>query len=541
LFDADKSIKVDGLEKSIIDKCKQRIIATAVIIFVSFVVVNIKLIDTSKPLKSKEQTTRDIKKSIKRGSILDRNGNLLAVSMPSWSLYKNKNIIYNVDLIKEKISQIIPSLDKIKLRKSLESKKKFQYLARHLTPETAKKINKLGQPALQFEKEYLRVYPYNEEVSHIVGITGKGVDGLAGIEIKYNDILNSGKDIDLTLDARVQYKIFKILTKGIELYKYKGAVGIIIDVNTGEIIAGVSIPSFNPNTYHSLKPTSNQISASNFELGSVFKAIVIASALNDNIINLESRFDAKEPLKIGKLFIKDYHAKNRFLDLEEVFIYSSNIGAARIALKLGKERQSYYFEKLGLKSKINSGMQEAERPIFHSLNDTTDLNVATMSYGYGISVSPLNIISALSATVNGGEYILPSVVKDPNLLGRPRVKVFSKEVSDIMKVLYKSNVDNGTAKNLKPIPYLIGAKTGTANKVDSKSGKYISKKVVSSLITFFPINNPRYALFVLVDEPKATGDILGRTPGFNAVPLSKNIIIEVAPLLGVKSISNEEL
>ena len=539
MLNANKSIKVDGLEKSIIDKCKQRIIAIGVIFFVSFIAVNIKLIDISKPLKIKEYVVKDFKKTTKRGNILDRNGSLLAISMPTWSLYKDKNIIYDMEVTKKNILEIIPNLNKAKLKKNLESKKHFQYIAQHLKPGIAKAINQLGQPALKFKKEYLRVYPHNEEISHILGITGKGVNGLAGIEFKYNDVLNSGKDINLTIDARVQYKIFKILREGIKRYKYKGAVGIITDVNTGEIIAGVSIPSFNPNAYHKVGPTTNQISASNFELGSVFKAIVIASALNDNIIKLESKFDATEPLKIGNRLIKDFHAKNRILDLEEVFIYSSNIGAAKIALELGKKRQSYYFEKLGLKSKIESGIQEAEHPVFYSLNKTTDINVATMSYGYGISVSPLNIISALAATVNGGKYILPSVVKDPNLLDRPRVKVFSEEVSEIMKALYKSNVDNGTAKNMKPIPYLVGGKTGTANKIVNK--KYSNKKVVSSLISFFPINNPRYALFVLLDEPKAIGTILGRTPGFNAVPLSRNIIIEIAPLLGVNSIHNEEL
>ena len=539
MLDANKSIKVDGLEKSIIDKCKQRIIAIGVIFFVSFIAVNIKLIDISKPLKIKEDNVKDFKKITKRGNILDRNGSLLAVSMPTWSLYKDKNIIYDMEVTKNKILQIIPNLNKTKLKKALESKKPFSYIAKHLQPGIANEINQLGQPSLKFKKEYLRVYPHSNEISHILGFTGKGVNGLAGIEFKYNNALNNGKDIHLTIDARVQYKIFKILTEGIELYKYKGAVGIIIDVNTGEIIAGISIPSFNPNPYHSDEVTTNQISASNFELGSVFKAILIASALNENIVTLESKLDATEPLKIGKRFIKDYHAKNSILNLEEVFIYSSNIGAAKIALELGKERQSYYFEKLGLKSKIESGMQETERPVFLSLNKVTDIHVATMSYGYGISVSPLNMISALATTVNGGHYIPPSVVKDTNLLDRPRVKVFSKKVSEIMKILYKSNVDNGTAKNIKPIPYLVGGKTGTANKV--VNGKYASKKVVSSLISFFPINNPRYALFVLLDEPKATGNIWGRTPGFNAVPLSKNIIIEIAPLLGVKSIHNEEL
>jgi len=539
LLDVDKSIKVDGLEKSIIDKCKQRIIAVAVIFFVSLIIVNIKLIDTSKPLKAKEQIVRDIKKANKRGNILDRNGALLAISMPSWSLYKNRDIVYDIDKAKKNILKIIPSLSEDNLEIWLKSKKNFQYIARHLTPEIAKEVNKLGQPALKFQKEYLRVYPLNDEVSHIVGYTGIDKNGLAGIELKYNNILNTGKDIFLTLDSRIQYKIFNILQNGISIYKYKGAVGIVIDVNTGEVLSGVSIPSFNPNVYHSIDITPNQITGSNFELGSVFKAITFASALNENIINMKSQFDASEPIKIGKYYIKDFHPEERTLDLEEVFIHSSNIGSALIALKLGKDKQSDYFKKLGLNDIIESGIPEVQYPTFPSRNKISDIHVATMSYGHGIAVSPLNITSALATTVNGGEYIKPTVVIDPKLLSRPRIKVFDKDVSNIMKKLYKSNVDIGTAKKMKSMTYLVGAKTGTANKNDGR--KYKKNKVVSSLITFFPINNPKYALFVLLDEPKATGSVLGRTPGFNAVPLSINIINEIAPILGIKSNINAEL
>ena len=539
MLDADKSIKVDGLEKSIINKCKQRIIAIAVIFFVSFIAVNIKLIDASKPLKAKEQIIRDIKKSTKRGNILDRNGVFLAVSMPSWSLYKNKNIVYDVELTEQKILKIIPNLDQNKLKKNLESNKKFQYIARHLTPEIAKKLNQLGQPSLEFEKEYLRVYPFNKEVAHIVGFTGKGKNGLAGIELKYNKILNSGKDVLLTLDSRVQYKIFNILTKGMHIYKYKGAVGIVIDVNTGEIISGVSIPSFNPNAYHSIAVTANQISGANFELGSVFKAITIASALNEKIITINSEFDTSEPIKIGKYYIRDFHAESRVLDIEEIFIHSSNIGSALIALKIGKHTQSDYFKKLGLNNIIDSGIPEVQYPSFPTLNIVSDIHVATMSYGHGIAVSPLNMISALATTVNGGENIQTSVVYDSNLLNRVRVKVFDEKVSNIMKKLYRVNAEIGTAKKMKLMPYFVGAKTGTANK--NAEGKYKKKKVVSSLISFFPIDKPKYALFILVDDPKATGSILGRTPGFNAVPLSKNIINEIEPILGVKSTSMVEL
>ena len=162
-----------------------------------------------------------------------------------------------------------------------------------------------------------------------------------------------------------------------------------------------------------------------------------------------------------------------------------------------------------------------------------------MSYGHGISVSPLNIVSALAATVNGGEYIRPYVVKDSKFIDRPRVRVFDERVTNIMKNLYRSNVEIGTGRNIKSSAYLVGGKTGTANK--NENGRYIRNKVVSSFISFFPINNPKYALFVLVDEPKATGGVLGRTPGFNAVPLSNDIITEIGPILGEKTISKVEL
>ena len=195
MLNANKSIKVDGLEKSIIDKCKQRIIAVGVIFFVSVIAVNIKLIDVSKPLKIKEYAVKDFKEHTKRGNILDRNGSLLAVSMPTWTLIKTRNRIYDIESTEKKLLQIIPSIDSIELRKKLKSTKKRYNIARQLTPKIAMKINKIGEPALNFEKEYLRVYPYSEEISHILGTTGSGYKGLAGIEYKYNDVLNSGKDI----------------------------------------------------------------------------------------------------------------------------------------------------------------------------------------------------------------------------------------------------------------------------------------------------------------------------------------------------------
>jgi len=541
LINADKSIKVDGLEKSIIDKCKQRIIAIAVIFFVAFITVNIKLIEVSKPLKAKDYSNKAIKINSKRGDILDRNGNIVAVSMPSWSLYKNKNEIYDKENTVNVLLNLIPELNKSKLKKILTEDKNFQYIARHLSPNIAKKINKIGEPALNFEKEYLRVYPYNEEISHIVGYVGTEKDGLAGVEKKYNDILNEGKNINLTIDTRVQFRVYQALTKGIELYKYKAAVGIVLEINTGEVIAGVSLPSFDPNVYASFLPTKNQITNSVYEMGSIFKSFTVASALNDNLVTNESKFDVRKPLRLRGKTITDYHGENRILDLEEVFTYSSNIGTAQIAQKLGKDRQYSYYKNLGFNKSLDTGIFESVNPVVIPQDKVKELDLVLMSYGHSINISPMHAISALAATLNQGEYIEPMVVKDDQYANRPRIKVYSTNVTEIMKKYYRNVVVEGTAKKVQSKLYKVGGKTGTSNKFIN--GKQNHKKVVSSFISFFPIDEPKYAVFILLDEPKALEEtrVWGRTAGFNAVPITKEIITNIAPILGVKSNNYNEL
>lgn len=541
MINADKSIKVDGLEKSIIDKCKQRIIAIAVIFFVAFITVNIKLIEVSKPLKAKDYSNKAIKINSKRGDILDRNGNIVAVSMPSWSLYKNKNEIYDKENTVNVLLNLIPELNKSKLKKILTEDKNFQYIARHLSPNIAKKINKIGEPALNFEKEYLRVYPYNEEISHIVGYVGTEKDGLAGVEKKYNDILNEGKNINLTIDTRVQFRVYQALTKGIELYKYKAAVGIVLEINTGEVIAGVSLPSFDPNVYASFSPTKNQITNSVYEMGSIFKSFTVASALNDNLVTNESKFDVRKPLRLRGKTITDYHGENRILDLEEVFTYSSNIGTAQIAQKLGKDRQYSYYKNLGFNKPLDTGIFESVNPVVIPQDKVKELDLVLMSYGHSINISPMHAISALAATLNQGEYIEPMVVKDDQYANRPRIKVYSTNVTEIMKKYYRNVVVEGTAKKVQSKLYKVGGKTGTSNKFIN--GKQNHKKVVSSFISFFPIDEPKYAVFILLDEPKALEEtrVWGRTAGFNAVPITKEIITNIAPILGVKSNNYNEL
>ena len=538
-MDSNKRIYLDGIDKSLLEKCKQRIIVISVVFFVTFLIVNIQLIKLSHPFKEKEITLNNIIKNEKRGKILDRNGNILAVSLPTWSLYSNNHKVINPRIVAKKINNILPNLEEEIILNKFMSDKRFTYIARHLEPNIAKKINKIGEPGLNFEKEFLRIYPYNEEISHIVGYVGKGKNGLSGIELKYNERLSNGEDIYLTIDSRIQYKLNKILNQGFDIYKYKGAVGIVMNAKNAEIIAAVSLPSFSPNIYNNFSPTINQITAAVFELGSIFKSFTIASSLNEDLIKIDNTYDATKPLILNNKKIRDDHPQNKFLNFKEIFVYSSNIGSALIALNLGKEKQAYYFNKLKLDTILDTGIPEVQYPLIQESN--RDIHIATKSYGHGISVSPLNAVAALNATVNDGKFIEPLFVIDKKYYDRPYIQVFKKNVSNIMRELYRDVVENegGTAKKARSEHYIVGGKTGTAIKV--VDGVYNHKKVVSSFISFLPIEDPKYAIFILVDEPKATGNILGRTAGFNAVPLTKDLISEIAPILSEKSITYNEI
>ena len=538
-MDSNKRIYLDGIDKSLLEKCKQRIIVISVVFFVTFLIVNIQLIKLSHPFKEKEITLNNIIKNEKRGKILDRNGNILAVSLPTWSLYSNNHKVINPRIVAKKINNILPNLEEEIILNKFMSDKRFTYIARHLEPNIAKKINKIGEPGLNFEKEFLRIYPYNEEISHIVGYVGKGKNGLSGIELKYNERLSNGEDIYLTIDSRIQYKLNKILNQGFDIYKYKGAVGIVMNAKNAEIIAAVSLPSFSPNIYNNFSPTINQITAAVFELGSIFKSFTIASSLNEDLIKIDNTYDATKPLILNNKKIRDDHPQNKFLNFKEIFVYSSNIGSALIALNLGKEKQAYYFNKLKLDTILDTGIPEVQYPLIQESN--RDIHIATKSYGHGISVSPLNAVAALNATVNDGKFIEPLFVIDKKYYDRPYIQVFKKNVSNIMRELYRDVVENeeGTAKKVRSEHYIVGGKTGTAIKV--VDGVYNHKKVVSSFISFLPIEDPKYTIFILVDEPKATGNILGRTAGFNAVPLTKDLISEIAPILSEKSITYNEI
>ena len=461
-----ESIKIDGARKSELEISKQRVIVVSVVFFVISSLIVMKLFYVSTNPSIIQVKTNQINPSIIRGNILDRNGKILATSLPSYSLYMDGTKVKDTHNLLKKLSYIIPNLNEVRILEKISNKKKFIYIKRQLSPKLAEQINLLGEPSLYFKIEPLRVYPYEKKTGYFVGYMGVDSIPHAGIERSFNETLEKGNDIILTIDIRLQSILFNKLEEGLEKFKAKSAVGIILNINSGEILSSVSFPDFNPNlrSQHKLGGgDDNKVTMANYEMGSIFKSFTIASALNEDLITLDSTFDATKPLKLKGMTVRDFHAKNKILNLKEVFLYSSNIGSSLIAMQLGKERQNHYFDVLGLTKKLSIGISEISKPSIP--NSYTEPDIATRSYGYGIAVNPLQVISALAATVNGGKYIEPILVDDPFLRNRASVQVFKPEVSEIMKNLYRSVVadEGGTASKINIKEYKIGGKTGTAD------------------------------------------------------------------------------
>ncbi|PPR28951.1 MAG: Peptidoglycan synthase FtsI [Alphaproteobacteria bacterium MarineAlpha9_Bin1] len=524
------SIKIDGANKSAIEVCKQRIIAVSVIFFVVTVLISIKLFYVSSSGSVIKTEIINDQLPIVRGKILDRNDKILAVSLPSYSLHMNGTKVRKPIILLAKLSKIIPTIDKSKILKKINDQKKFIYIARQLTPKVAEEVHLLGEPSLDFDIESLRLYPLEKETGYLLGYMGFDDKPHAGVERSFDEKLKQGKDVKLTLDSRLQSIVYDKLKDGFIEFNAKAAVGIIMDVTNGEILAAVSIPDFNPNlrSQHKSGNSNNRVTMSNYEMGSIFKSFTIASGLNENLINLDSRFDASKPYEVKGKIVTDFHPKNRILSLKEVFVYSSNIGSAMIAMQLGMEKQNHYLIALGLNKTIDSGIKEINAPLFPEV--VSEADIVSRSYGYHISVNPLQVIAALAATVNGGKYIEPFVVDDPIYKKRPSVQVFKPEVSNIMRYLYRSVVsDGGTASKINIKEYKIGGKTGTASPVEN--GQYNTEKNIVSFISFLPINDPKYAIFILLDNPNPHKKPQA-TAGWTAVPIARDIVREMAPVVG---------
>jgi cell division protein FtsI (penicillin-binding protein 3) len=481
-----------------------------------------------------------------RPDIVDRNGAILATDVKAASLFGEPRRIIDKDEAIELLTATVPDLDEVEVRERLSSRKGFVWLKREITPKQQQDIHKLGIPGIGFLRENKRVYPTGNEVAHLIGLVNIDNQGIAGMEKWLDnpglaDLHRAGfatdrlqKPIELSVDLRVEHALRDELSKAKEKFHAKAASGIISNVKTGEIVAMVSLPDFDPNNPKQAHDPDriNRLTTGVYEMGSTFKAFTLAMALDSGKINLNSSWDARGNLHYGKFTIHDSHNLGRFINTKEVFTYSSNIGAARIALNQGVEAHKAFLAKMGQLTRLRTELPESAAPLVP--RRWGELNTVTIAFGQGLSVAPLQAVMGINALMNGGYLIPPTFMKRSEDEARAMAKrVIKQETSDKMRYLMRLNAEIGTAKSADVKGYYVGGKTGTSEKVIN--GRYAKKRVLNSFTAIMPSDDPKYQILVMLDEPQALPETHGFiTSGFNAVPTGGKVIERIAPLLGVE-------
>ncbi len=481
-----------------------------------------------------------------RPDILDRNGEVLATDIKVLSVFAEPRRIIDKDEAVELITAALPDVNAKELRTKLGSHKGFVWVKRAVTPKEQAEIFHLGLPGIGFLPENKRVYPNGPIAAHVLGFANLDGIGISGLE-KYidgqglSDLHGAGfkltaddlKPLTTSLDLRATYAVRDELAKGVEKFKAKAGAAAILDVNTGEIVAMASLPDFDPNTpADALDPNHiNRLSVGVYEMGSTFKAISIAMALEANKVNLRSSLDARESLRYGRFTIHDFHAEHRMLTVPEVFIHSSNIGTARMAMMVGVEGHKAFLRKMGQLTRLRTELPESAEPLVPK--NWSELNTITIAFGQGLNVAPLQALMAVGGLVNGGQLIPPTFLKREEAdARRDAPRVIRPEVSESLRYLMRINAEVGSAGNANIPGYFIGGKTGTADKI--VHGHYDHDKVFTTFMALLPADKPRYLFLVLMDEPQAIPGTYGyHTAAWNSGVVTGEIIKRVTPLLGL--------
>jgi cell division protein FtsI (penicillin-binding protein 3) len=481
-----------------------------------------------------------------RPDILDRNGQVLATDVKAPSLFAEPRKLIDVDEAEELLTAVMPDLDATEVRERLSSKRGFVWLKREITPKQQHEIHRLGIPGVGFLTENKRVYPNGPVISHEIGHVNIDNQGIAGIE-KWLDAQGLAalhmaglatdrlqKPVQLAVDLRVQFALRDELIAAREKFKAKAASGVIVNVNTGEIVAMVSEPDYDPNNPREANdPTRiNRMTTGVYEMGSTFKVFTVAMALDSGRATLSSMFDASHPLQYGRFAIHDYEPMHRALSVPEIFTYSSNIGAARMALAVGVEGHKAFLRKMGQLDRLRTELPESAEPIVPKR--WGELNTITIAFGHGLSVAPLQAVMGVAATLNGGRLIPPTFLKrsvaEANTLAK---QVLKPETSRLMRYLMRLNAEKGTATKANVAGYYIGGKTGTAEKVIN--GHYAKHKLLTDFMAVLPADQPKYLMIIMLDEPQPTPETHGfATAGWNAGPTAAKVITRIGPLLDLE-------
>ena len=480
-----------------------------------------------------------------RPDLLDRNGEVLATDIRTVSLFAEPHRIVDIDEAIEKLRTVLPDLDQRGTYQKLTSNSRFQWLRRQLTPKQQSQILALGIPGVGFRPEKRRFYPGGPTAAHVVGHVNIDNRGVAGME-RYVD--NQGladltalgmtsdqplEPVKLSIDLRVQSIVREVVTSAIAKFQAIGAGAVVLDVHTGEVLAMASVPDYDPNNpaEGAKEGWLNRMSNGTFEMGSTFKSFTIAMGLDSGRVRLGDSFDARYPIRIGGFTIKDFHGKNRVLSVPEIFQFSSNIGTAKIADTVGTEGHKEFLTKLGLLTRMQTELPEVALP--SQPREWKKINSITISFGHGVSTTPLQTAVAGAALVNGGKLIeptfLPRTREQADLVAK---QVLKPTTSKDMRFLFEWNGVNGSGRNARVDGFNVGGKTGTADKV--VNGRYVRDKNFNAFLSAFPIDDPQYVVLTFIDEPKTDKGNGAALAGTSAAPMVHDIITRTAAVLGVK-------
>ncbi len=492
--------------------------------------------------------------SAARADITDRNGRILATNLSTYALYAHPRQMIDPTRVAAELSAIFPDMKAPDLQRRFTDGRSFIWLRRKLSPEQMQAVHDIGDPGLLFGPREMRLYPNGHLFAHVLGGTSYGAEGVhsaevigtAGVEramdARLRDPAQVAAPLKLSLDMTVQTTISDVLGAGMKMMNAKGAAAILLDVHTGEVVSLVSLPDFDPNDRPNPpvtgepgdSPLFNRAVQGVYELGSTFKIFAVSQALEMGMVTPDTMVDANAPMRWGRFLIKEFenHNYGPLLSVTDVIVKSSNVGVAKIALRIGGERQRAFLKTLGLFDPTPLELSEAHGAAPIVPQRWADITTITVSYGHGIAASPMNLATAYATIANGGVHI-PSTILKRDMVPQG-TRVMSKKTAREAAHMLRQVVTRGTASFGEVPGYLVAGKTGTADK-PKRSGGYYNDKVVNTFASMFPVNDPKYVLVVTLDEPVETsGPKPRRTAGWTAVPIAAEVIRRVAPLLGLR-------
>jgi cell division protein FtsI (penicillin-binding protein 3) len=549
-------VHMEGIHKRALETGRNRLVVTGIFFAVAFSCIGARLIGLTLQggtesdrlaVAAPEPASVLVPRAagIGRADIVDRNGIVLATSLPTAELYADPHDIIDPQGAASELAKVLPDTNRDELLAKLSSPSRFVWLSRSLTPSQQYDVNKLGIPGIRFQRNERRIYPHGNVVSHVLGVTDIDGRGIAGVERQFESTLSqAGAPLQLSLDVRIQAILHQELTAAVAEFNALGGAGLVMDVATGEVIAMVSLPDFDPNVGMPTGPAGtvseagfNRATKGVYEMGSTFKLFNTAMVLDSGSATVNDRFDARFPIHISRFTITDYHGKNSWLSIPEILIYSSNIGSAKMALGAGIANQQAYLGAFGMLKAPTLELPEIGRPLVPA--HWREINSMTIAYGHGMAVSPLQMVTGVSAVVNGGILHPATLLKRDADVPVSGKRVITERTSTLMRAMMRMVVREGTGTKGDVPGYLVGGKTGTAEK--QFSGVYKHNALVSSFIAAFPLNRPRYVVMSLIDEPHGNKKSFGfATAGWTATPVVGHLIARMAPLVGLAPVNGEE-